>query len=104
MSPETARELEALRARVAELEALLTACRAVHVKHSDSEHCEHDGEPWPCPTLAALSAPAEVSADRLTALLAPTQALARGEEVPRRVREMRALVDRQRDQAGDASC
>jgi hypothetical protein len=30
------------------------AARAVHTKYPDSEHCQHDGEPWPCPTVAAL--------------------------------------------------
>jgi hypothetical protein len=41
--------------RVAELEAQASAVRGVHVKHDDSEHCRHDGEPWPCPTIAALN-------------------------------------------------
>ncbi|MFJ1964859.1 hypothetical protein [Streptomyces massasporeus] len=36
------------------LKAQLEAVRAVHVKHADSEHCQHDGEQWPCPTVAAL--------------------------------------------------
>lgn len=28
--------------------------RALHTKDTDWVHCEHDGEVWPCPTLAAL--------------------------------------------------
>ncbi|MFD7774322.1 hypothetical protein [Streptomyces sp. NPDC059753] len=120
MSPETAAELEQLRSwktadekvqphreaistanmhHIARLEQQLRRVRFLHAKHTDSEHCQHDGEPWPCPTLAALDAPvgevchpcgcpkrfarhadgcptlAAVSVDRLTALLAPTQAL-----------------------------
>lgn len=31
-----------------------TAVRAIHTKHTDSEHCRHDAESWPCPTVAAL--------------------------------------------------
>lgn len=84
MSPEMAAELERLRARVTELEAWKTAddkvrphrmaiansnlhyigklelrirrARVLHLKHSDSEHCQHDGAAWPCPTVAALEA------------------------------------------------
>lgn len=44
-------------ARDAEIERLkgqIEAARAVHVKYEDSEHCRHDYELWPCPTLAAL--------------------------------------------------
>ncbi|MGC5398059.1 hypothetical protein ACPXCP_20285 [Streptomyces sp. DT20] len=32
----------------------LTAVRTIHTKHDDSEHCQHDAESWPCPTVAAL--------------------------------------------------
>jgi hypothetical protein len=46
-------------AYAAELERQLSvkaeAARSVHVKYPDSEHCQHDGEPWPCPTLTALA-------------------------------------------------
>ncbi|MFE7972954.1 hypothetical protein [Streptomyces shenzhenensis] len=65
-----ARELEVLRARVAELEARAKAVRAVHVKFPDSEHCQHDCEPWPCPTVAALD-----PVDGITRRFTPTQAL-----------------------------
>lgn len=41
--------------RVAELEAAAARARAVHQKHDDSEHCRHDGESWPCPTIVALT-------------------------------------------------
>lgn len=47
--------------QVARLRALLAGqreqaehARAAHTKYEDSEHCQHDGEPWPCPTVAAL--------------------------------------------------
>ncbi|PVE04639.1 hypothetical protein [Streptomyces scopuliridis] len=49
-------ENERLRARVAELEQLAVAARALHVQYPDSEHCQHDGESWPCPTVEALNA------------------------------------------------
>lgn len=49
-----AKELLKLRPRVAELEAAVRAALALHVKFPDSEHCQHDTEPWPCPTVAAL--------------------------------------------------
>ncbi|MFJ3949040.1 hypothetical protein ACIPXV_03075 [Streptomyces libani] len=52
-------EVERLRARVAELEQQITGVRAVHTKYSDSEHCQHDGQQWPCPTRQA----AEVAPD-----------------------------------------
>lgn len=42
---------------IAHLEQRLRRARFVHTKHSDSEHCQHDGEPWPCPTLTAIDAP-----------------------------------------------
>ncbi|MFD0256473.1 hypothetical protein ACFVGX_36840 [Streptomyces sp. NPDC127113] len=51
---DAAEQLRANRDRIAELESAAGTARAVHVKHTDSEHCQHDGEPWPCPTLAAL--------------------------------------------------
>ncbi|MFE6683952.1 hypothetical protein [Streptomyces sp. NPDC057729] len=43
-----------LRARVVELEHRATTARAVHTPYDDSQHCQHDGNPWPCPTIAAL--------------------------------------------------
>lgn len=49
-----AAELLKLRPRVAELEAQTATLRALHVKYEDSDHCQHDGERWPCLTLAAL--------------------------------------------------
>jgi hypothetical protein len=42
-----------LRARVAELEAGTAAVLSLHTKYEDSEHCQHDGERWPCPTVQA---------------------------------------------------
>ena len=70
-------ELDRVRARVAELEAVLAAERGRHTEYEDSPHCRLDGEFWPCRTVAALDAApsVEVSADKLTQLLAPTQAL-----------------------------
>ncbi|RMB85590.1 hypothetical protein [Streptomyces shenzhenensis] len=69
MSPETAQELERLRSKLAELAKQVEAARAVHAKFPDSEHCQHDAEPWPCPTVAAL-----VPVDGITRRIAPTQA------------------------------
>jgi hypothetical protein len=42
---------------IAHLELRLRRARFLHVKQTDSEHCQHDGEKWPCPTVAALDAP-----------------------------------------------
>ncbi|MFD4855066.1 hypothetical protein [Streptomyces atratus] len=50
-----ARERDALRARVAELEAAQTAALTPHVPYTDSPHCQADGDPWPCPTATALA-------------------------------------------------
>ncbi|WP_442803443.1 hypothetical protein OG411_19140 [Streptomyces pseudogriseolus] len=47
-------EAQTLRARVDALEAQAGALRAPHVKFADSDHCEHDGERWPCSTVAVL--------------------------------------------------
>jgi plasmid replication initiation protein len=77
MTPETAAELERLRARVAELLA---------ERHSTNE------------ALADVTV-AERSADKLTALFAPTQVLREelvAEAVTPRVQAMRALLDGQR--------
>ncbi|MGW1546650.1 hypothetical protein [Streptomyces sp. NPDC002346] len=54
-SPESAAELEQLRARVAELEAAVAHALAPHVKFADSPHCAADGDPWPCPTVTTLA-------------------------------------------------
>ncbi|MFE7395692.1 hypothetical protein [Streptomyces sp. NPDC057557] len=32
--------------------------RTIHTRHTD--HCEHDGMPWPCPTLTVLDKPRHV--------------------------------------------
>lgn len=48
---------ENYRLTVAELKEARKAieqARALHTKYDDSEHCQHDGEPWPCPTVRAL--------------------------------------------------
>ncbi|MFF0894718.1 hypothetical protein [Streptomyces sp. NPDC003278] len=50
--PET---VEQLRARVAELEKRAEQALADHTPHDDSNHCQHDGEPWPCPTVTTLA-------------------------------------------------
>ncbi|MCI4143017.1 hypothetical protein [Streptomyces sp. MMS20-AI2-20] len=47
-------EAQTLRARVDALEAQAAALRAPHVRFADSDHCQHDGERWPCPTVAVL--------------------------------------------------
>ncbi|MFJ2882395.1 hypothetical protein [Streptomyces sp. NPDC087272] len=41
--------------RVAELEARQAAVLTAHVQYPDSPHCQHDGSPWPCLTVAALT-------------------------------------------------
>jgi hypothetical protein len=41
---------------IGKLELRIRRARVLHLKHSDSEHCQHDGEAWPCPTVAALEA------------------------------------------------
>lgn len=47
-------EVDRLRARVTELEAAAGTARAMHRKHTDSEHCQYDDMTWPCPTVTAL--------------------------------------------------
>ncbi|MFE2930667.1 hypothetical protein [Streptomyces sp. NPDC059278] len=47
-------ERDALRARIAELEAKQAAVLALHRKHTDSDHCFADDETWPCNTRTAL--------------------------------------------------
>ncbi|MGH8967839.1 MAG: hypothetical protein ACRDXB_21300, partial [Actinomycetes bacterium] len=39
------------------LRAQVAALLALHRKHTDSDHCEYDGEVWPCPTVEALAMP-----------------------------------------------
>lgn len=46
--------LQQLRDRAEKAEARIAASLAWHVKFPDSEHCQHDSEPWPCPTVKAL--------------------------------------------------
>ncbi|MEU6229946.1 hypothetical protein [Streptomyces sp. NPDC047042] len=48
-------------AEIERLKGLIEAARALHVKCDDSEHCEHDYERWPCPTLTALGDPGGAS-------------------------------------------
>lgn len=48
------RHVQALVPELERAEAAIVLARGLHTKHEDSEHCQHDGEPWPCPTLAAL--------------------------------------------------
>jgi hypothetical protein len=51
-------EVETLRARVAELEKRIETALADHTPFDDSRHCQHDGEPWPCPTVTTLASEA----------------------------------------------
>ncbi|MFE0132424.1 hypothetical protein ACFWY6_12755 [Streptomyces sp. NPDC059037] len=51
------RRTATLRERAVRAEAAIERVRALHLKYEDSEHCQHDGEQWPCPTLAALDEP-----------------------------------------------
>ncbi|MFD8611053.1 hypothetical protein [Streptomyces sp. NPDC059631] len=48
-------ELGQARAQRAELDERITRALDQHTKHDDSQHCQHDSEPWPCPTVAALT-------------------------------------------------
>jgi hypothetical protein len=63
-------EVERLRARVAELKAVIATECARHVQYEDSPHCQLDGEFWPCGTVAALE-----PVDGIMRRIAPTQAL-----------------------------
>ncbi|MFJ8603415.1 hypothetical protein ACIREM_32855 [Streptomyces shenzhenensis] len=45
--------------RAKQAAAAIGRARSLHVKYDDSDHCQHDGEPWPCPTLRALDNPEE---------------------------------------------
>ncbi|MEV5086855.1 hypothetical protein AB0N18_02710 [Streptomyces griseoincarnatus] len=56
-------EARRLRARVAELERRAEQALADHTPHDDSHHCQHDGEPWPCPTVTTLDPAEEQPAD-----------------------------------------
>ncbi|MFE1264443.1 hypothetical protein ACFW5X_28435 [Streptomyces albogriseolus] len=38
----------------ATLEKRIEAVRREHTPYDDSEHCQYDGEPWPCLTMDAL--------------------------------------------------
>lgn len=62
-------DVETLRARVAELEKRIETALADHTPFDDSRHCQHDGEPWPCPTVTTLAPeaypPVTVEAQRL---------------------------------------
>lgn len=42
-----------LRDRAEKAEARIAAVLALHPRHADSEHCQRDGESWPCPTVRA---------------------------------------------------
>ena len=43
--------------RIAELETASAKAGALHTKCSDSNHCQYDGERWPCQTLTHLQRP-----------------------------------------------
>lgn len=51
---EAAEALRRQRDRIDQLETQRKALRAPHVRFADSDHCQHDGERWPCPTVAVL--------------------------------------------------
>lgn len=66
-------ERDRLRARVAELEQQQAAALVGHVRYDDSPHCLSDGEPWPCPTVEALtSTPAEGRPPTVVGVYPPT--------------------------------
>lgn len=77
--------------RIAELETRFRRAQVLHAKHRDSGHCRHDGEQWPCPTMVALSE-GEQPADRLTALLAPSQALREDEPADLRAEDVADIL------------
>lgn len=54
---DAAEQLRVQRDRIAELEAAAAMARRLHTKFPDSEHCQHDGERWPCPTVTHLQRP-----------------------------------------------
>ena len=67
---------DALRDAVTEMDRLRTqvaAVLALHPKHTDSEHCQHDGEPWPCPTVQAAGASTPATIESKSSL-SPTSA------------------------------
>ena len=66
-------EVDEMRKQVAELGAQRAAVLALHPKHTDSEHCQHDGEPWPCPTVQAAGASTPATIESKSSL-SPTSA------------------------------
>jgi hypothetical protein len=54
---------------MAKLDTRIRQVRFLHTKHRNSEHCQHDGERWPCPTLDALGS------DGVTKRIVPVHAL-----------------------------
>lgn len=54
LEPGLRKLIEQLQRRVSVLESRIGTAQAMHVKHSDSEHCQYDDGPWPCPTVVAL--------------------------------------------------
>ncbi|TGG86677.1 hypothetical protein D8771_05605, partial [Streptomyces albus] len=41
---------------IGKLELRIRRARTLHLNHPDRDRCQHDGEAWPCPTVAALEA------------------------------------------------
>lgn len=58
---DAAEQLRANRDRIAELVTASAKARAMHAKHADSDHCQYDGERWPCQTLTHLQKPDQMA-------------------------------------------
>lgn len=105
------RELDALRLRVAVLEAERAAVLAQHTPRLDSPHCVADGERWPCPTRVVLPAPAGALAEdrhQVDPLDHVMERLAEGRPADagrtESVAKLRALLARQSGQAREGAC
>ncbi|MCX5229726.1 hypothetical protein [Streptomyces sp. NBC_00233] len=59
-----AEALRVSRDRIAELEAAAAKVSALHAKFRDSNHCQYDGERWPCQTLQQIQRPGQMAEQR----------------------------------------
>ncbi|MDV5145876.1 hypothetical protein R1T08_17090 [Streptomyces sp. SBC-4] len=61
---DAAEALRVQRDRIAELETAAARVSALHVKFPDSNHCQYDGERWPCKTLTHVQRPGQMAEQR----------------------------------------
>ncbi|MGW6566482.1 hypothetical protein [Streptomyces sp. NPDC054975] len=61
---DAAAALRAAGTRIAELETAAAKAGALHAKHPNSNHCQYDGERWPCQTLTHLQRPGSMDEQR----------------------------------------